>query len=257
MVRENSVQLADINDDRRVYNIIDLHLNPLNTRVELTDARASQVIACIKSVLGKSAQSDVVNLLLTTADISFESLIVIRALIYYAKQTSFMLSTEFMLQTIVKYPKLTALLIDIFQAKFSSIDNHSSDIVAYIEKYEIELEQVDSINEDKVYRRLLNTIQATVRTNFYLPDQCALVLKIQPNLINDMPLPVPLVEAFVYSHRFAGTHLRMSLISRGGIRWSDRLEDYRTEVLGLMHAQQLKMQLLFPMAQKVSLCQSY
>ena len=151
-----------------VYSIIDLHINPLNARVALTEARAIQVIACVKSVLGKSAQSDIVNLLLTTADVSFESLIIIRALIYYAKQTNFMLSTEFMLQTVVKYPKLTALLVDIFQAKFGAADNQS-DIQTFIEKYEIELEQVDSINEDKVYRRLLNTIQAVSYTHLTLP----------------------------------------------------------------------------------------
>ena len=150
-----------------------------------------------------------------------------------------------MLQTVIRYPALSACLLSIFTARFSSSENPTNQH-ALVKKFEADLEEVASINEDKVYRRLLSTILATVRTNFFCPDQQALVLKLQPDQIANMPLPVPRYEAFVFSHRVVGTHLRMSHISRGGIRWSNRLEDYRTEVLGLMHAQQLKNAVIVP-----------
>ncbi|MAV29235.1 MAG: hypothetical protein CMF43_05465 [Legionellales bacterium] len=245
VIRENSAQLSDVNDPSRFYSIIDLHVSPVMPDVQPSTQRRQEMTKCIKEVLKKTAQSDVLNQLLITTDIGFNQINVLRALIYYAKQTQFSLSTEFMLQTVIRYPALSACLLTIFTARFSSTENPTNQH-ALVKKFETDLEEVASINEDKVYRRLLSTILATVRTNFFCPDQQALVLKLQPNQIANMPLPVPRYEAFVFSHRVVGTHLRMSHISRGGIRWSNRLEDYRTEVLGLMHAQQLKNAVIVP-----------
>lgn len=245
VIRENSVQLSDINDPGRFYSIIDLHVSPIMPDVQPTSQRREEMIKCIKAVLRKTAQSDVLNQLLITTDIAFEQINVLRALIYYAKQTQFSLSTEFMLQTVIRYPELSESIMSVFVARFSGTESGANQH-ALVKKFEADLDVVASINEDKVYRRLLATVLATVRTNFFCPDQHALVLKLQPNQIANMPLPVPHYEAFVFSHRVVGTHLRMSLISRGGIRWSNRLEDYRTEVLGLMHAQQLKNAVIVP-----------
>ena len=95
----------------------------------------------------------------------------------------------------------------------------------------------------------MEVILATERTNYFQLSggqrKNYLALKLSPNRINDIPLPKPKHEVFVYSPRFEGVHLRFDSIARGGIRWSDRREDFRTEVLGLMKAQQVKMRLLF------------
>ncbi|MHB8816825.1 MAG: NAD-glutamate dehydrogenase domain-containing protein, partial [Steroidobacteraceae bacterium] len=130
--------------------------------------------------------------------------------------------------------------------------NSSDDIVAQIRA---SLDSVASLDEDRILRAYLELVQATLRTNFYRRDPQGVPLtylsfKLDPAAIRDLPLPRPKFEIFVYSPRVEGVHLRMGYVARGGIRWSDRREDFRTEVLGLMKAQNVKNTLIVPVGAK-------
>ena len=117
------------------------------------------------------------------------------------------------------------------------------------------LESVSSLDEDRILRRMLELIKATLRTNYFQKTQDGkpkeyLSLKLSSRTIGELPLPVPLYEIFVYSPRFEAIHLRNTKVARGGIRWSDRREDFRTEVLGLMKAQVVKNSIIVPSGAK-------
>ena len=112
------------------------------------------------------------------------------------------------------------------------------------------LEAVPSLDQDRILRSYLHLIDAIVRTNAFLPDRTYLSLKIRSEAVPDMPKPVPLYEIFVYSTEMEGIHLRAGRVARGGIRWSDRMEDYRTEVLGLMKTQTTKNAVIIPTGSK-------
>ena len=120
------------------------------------------------------------------------------------------------------------------------------------------LDDVQVLNEDRILRRYLDLIKATLRTNFYQTDanghnKSYFSFKFNPHLIPELPKPVPKFEIFVYSPRVEGVHLRFGNVARGGLRWSDREEDFRTEVLGLVKAQQVKNSVIVPVGAKLSL----
>ncbi|MDX5329504.1 MAG: NAD-glutamate dehydrogenase, partial [Marinobacter sp.] len=126
-------------------------------------------------------------------------------------------------------------------------------------KLEIEfnagLDEVENLSEDRVLRLFMELMQATLRTNYYQPDADGqpkpyISVKFDPTRIPDMPLPMPMFEIFVYSPRVEGVHLRGGKVARGGLRWSDRFEDYRTEILGLVKAQQVKNAVIVPVGAK-------
>src|SRR6185295_7561747 len=117
------------------------------------------------------------------------------------------------------------------------------------------LDGVASLDEDRILRSYLNLVQATLRTNFYQPGaggkpKSYVSFKLDPQKIPDLPLPRPKFEIFVYSPRVEGVHLRMGYVARGGLRWSDRREDFRTEILGLMKAQNVKNTVIVPVGAK-------
>ncbi len=121
------------------------------------------------------------------------------------------------------------------------------------EKVRRRLHIIESLDHDLIYKHLLNLIESTVRTNYFQPDRIEtghISFKLDSELIADLPKPSPRFEIYVYAARFEGIHLRGGLVARGGIRWSDRREDYRTEVLGLMKAQMVKNAVIVPSGSK-------
>ena len=131
-----------------------------------------------------------------------------------------------------------------------------SSIQSIKDEIESEIDNVVNLDDDRVYRKYYQVIQATLRTNYFQIDQDTgrekeyISFKFAPRLITDIPKPVPKREIFVYSKWLEGTHLRFDLVARGGLRWSDREEDYRTEVLGLAKAQQVKNAIIIPSGAK-------
>ncbi|MDE2260896.1 MAG: NAD-glutamate dehydrogenase, partial [Gammaproteobacteria bacterium] len=214
-------------------------------------------------------ENDGFNRLLLGADLTAREITVLRAYCRYLLQTGVPFSQAYMERALAANPAIAAGLVRLFEAHLDPAaqptagsrtrkqrpdgrGNSSQEIAAQIRA---SLDSVASLDEDRILRAYLGLVQATLRTNFYRRDAGGeplpyLSLKLDPGAIPDLPLPRPKFEIFVYSPRVEGVHLRMGYVARGGIRWSDRREDFRTEVLGLMKAQHVKNTLIVPVGAK-------
>lgn len=199
-------------------------------------------------------ENDAFNRLVPAATMNHRQISVIRAYSRYYGQLQNASSQQFIADCCARYAEITRHLFDLFEIRFDpSVQNRSEGPLksAILQKIS---DDVANLADDRILRGLLEIILATQRTNFYqLKDGAEkdyIALKILPGEISEMPEPVPAFEIFVYSPRFEGVHLRGGKIARGGLRWSDRTEDYRTEVLGLMKAQQVKNSVIVPVGAK-------
>ena len=194
-------------------------------------------------------ESDRFHGLVLSAGLSWRDIAMLRALSSYIKQIGFELSKEWIAKTLVEHPELARHLIDLFYARHDPSHNGSSE-ADVLERLNQSIDSVSGLNEDRLMRRYRDLIMATDRVNFFQPQPpravVSLAFKIAPRRLDNMPKPVPLHEIFVYSARVEGVHLRGGKVARGGLRWSDRLEDYRVEVLGLVKAQQVKNAVIVP-----------
>lgn len=202
------------------------------------------------------AENDGYNKLILRAKLTWREVAMMRAYAHYMKQTRFGLSQEYIAQTLIRYTKVTDHLSELFSARFNPEKQKGvKQVEQWVEKIEQLLEDVNNINEDRIIRRYIELIMATLRTNFYQENEQGLrkeyiSFKLDPHSISDIPLPKPKFEIFVYSPRIEGVHLRGGSVARGGLRWSDRIEDFRTEVLGLVKAQQVKNAVIVPVGAK-------
>lgn len=203
------------------------------------------------------AENDSFNRLLLGAKIGWREVALLRAYARYMKQIRFGFSESFIADTLCKYPDLTSYIVEYFQTRFGmESEAERNKKLEVMDHHFVEvLEDVESINEDRIYRRYNELMQATLRTNFF--QHCEdgekkgyFSFKLSPRDITDIPLPKPMFEIFVYSPRVEGVHLRGGKVARGGLRWSDRNEDFRTEVLGLVKAQQVKNSVIVPVGAK-------
>jgi len=206
------------------------------------------------------AENDAFNRMLLSSYMSWRQIALLRTYARYMRQIRFSNSQTFISNTLVNHVNLTRILLEYFEVRFNP-DRFKSKgkSEAAQKKLEIEfnagLEEVDNLSEDRVLRLYLELMQATLRTNYYQPDAQGepkpyISVKFDPTRIPEMPLPIPMFEIFVYSPRVEGVHLRGGKVARGGLRWSDRFEDYRTEVLGLVKAQQVKNAVIVPVGAK-------
>lgn len=205
-----------------------------------------------------AAESDLLNALVLEAQLNWREIAMLRAYTKYLRQTGFTYSPQYVAETFLKYPLIAKSFITLFHRLFDPALQEKSN-AAMIEEIETHIQkQIDDVallDEDRIFRRVLSVIKATLRTNFYQKDELGipkinLSFKLAPEKIPELPLPLPKFEIFVYSPRFEGVHLRSSKVARGGLRWSDRREDFRTEVLGLMKAQQVKNAVIVPSGAK-------
>ena len=206
------------------------------------------------------AENDGFNRLLFSADLSAREILVLRAYCRYLLQTGVPFSQAYMERTLEANAPVAAALIRLFESRFDPAKAHgtrAADQAAaqLVTRIRAALDGVTSLDEDRILRAYLGLVQATLRTNFYRRDRNGAVLpylsfKFDPAAIPELPLPRPKYEIFVYSPRVEGVHLRMGDVARGGIRWSDRREDFRTEILGLMKAQNVKNTLIVPVGAK-------
>ncbi len=203
------------------------------------------------------AESDGFNRLVLSARLTWREVTVIRAYTKYLRQIGFTFSQNYIEEALAENPILTSHLIELFKLFFTKSPNlnHKTQSQQLIEDILKGLDDVVNLDEDRIIRRFLDIIQATYRTNFFQLDKSGqmkeyISFKISSAKIPDIPVPVPMFEIFVYSPRFEGVHLRMANVARGGIRWSDRREDFRTEILGLMKAQQVKNAVIVPQGAK-------
>ncbi len=203
------------------------------------------------------AENDGFNKLVLGAFLSWREITILRAYAKYLRQVRFRFSQSYIERALVNNAVITRNLVNLFL----TMNNPAKQTKAKSQAEQIEkdilaaLDAVSSLDEDKIIRRLLALIKASVRTNYFQLDKKGnnkpyLSIKLHSPSIPDLPLPVPLYEIFVYSARFEAIHLRAAKVARGGIRWSDRLEDFRTEVLGLMKAQKVKNAIIVPSGAK-------
>ncbi|MDV6286765.1 NAD-glutamate dehydrogenase domain-containing protein [Rhodococcus jostii] len=219
-------------------------------------------IEAIRAVWTGECESDALNALVLTAGLTWRQVTWLRAIAAYLRQTQAAFSLQYICDVLASHPRLSALLIRIFEERFdpdrhgglvSTTRRHNED--AHTEHFVDGLDNVASLDEDRILRSVLAIIKATVRTNaFQLTDGCTVPsrvsFKIEPSRIPGLPQPAPAAEIWVYSPRVEGVHMRFGKVARGGIRWSDRREDFRTEVLALAKAQVAKNAVIVPTGAK-------
>ncbi len=197
-------------------------------------------------------ESDGFNALVLLAGLDWRDVMVLRACCKYLRQAGIAFSQQYMEQTLCNNPFFSVQLIELFKARF---DPRSNVLEKKIFRRLLSmLEKIQSADEDRILRRYMNLIMSMIRTNFFQslngsPKQY-LSFKLDSEKVDELPLPCPLREIFVYSARFEGVHLRFGMVARGGLRWSDRREDFRTEILGLVKAQQVKNTVIVPVGSK-------
>lgn len=202
----------------------------------------------------KETVNDSFNRLVLSAELSWREVFILRAYAGYMHQTLFNFTQQYIANALVNHRDIVRLLIDLFKIKFDpnvKADTRAAEMHKRRELINGHLNAVENLNEDRILRRFLVLIDGSLRTNFYqtLPDgkfKDYISIKLSPRSIPDIPEPRPLYEIYVYSLRVEGVHLRGGKVARGGLRWSDRLQDYRTEVLGLVKAQQVKNAVIVP-----------
>jgi glutamate dehydrogenase len=202
-------------------------------------------------------ENDGFNRLLLSAGLLVREIVILRAYCRYLLQTGVPFSQVYMERTLWANPVIARNVVKLFEARFDPALVRSGPRTAekLIEQIRAGLDAVTSLDEDRILRAYLTLVEATLRTNFYQVDaggkpKAYLSFKLDPVKIPDLPLPRPKFEIFVYSPRVEAVHLRMGYVARGGIRWSDRREDFRTEVLGLMKAQNVKNTVIVPVGAK-------
>ncbi|MET0249480.1 MAG: NAD-glutamate dehydrogenase domain-containing protein [Sphingobium sp.] len=220
--------------------------------VEDVIARADIVTEAIAQVLEGVAENDRFNTLIVTAGLSPRDTVLMRALFRYLRQTGMAYGMATFVDTLRHEPELARALIDLFEALH---DPTAKDGAARAEQAQAAIEQglekVGAIDEDRVLRLLRAVIVATLRTNFFAPGAAeALAFKLDSAQIPGLPAPLPWREIWIYSPRVEGIHLRAGPVARGGLRWSDRRDDFRTEILGLMKAQRVKNAVIVPTGAK-------
>ncbi|KAA9161317.1 NAD-glutamate dehydrogenase [Amycolatopsis acidicola] len=207
------------------------------------------------------AESDRFNGLVLRAGINWQQAALLRAYAKYLRQTGTTYSQSYLRETLLAHPETAVALVRLFETRFD-LDLAEPDRAGKANGIRAEIErlvdEVASLDEDRILRGWLDLIQATVRTNYHCfagetnggSADRVLVLKLDPSAVPGLPAPRPNRETFVYSPRVEGVHLRYGPVGRGGLRWSDRREDYRTEILGLVKAQAAKNAVIVPVGAK-------
>lgn len=228
----------------------------LNGKVPLDFEAAQQLFQeSFAKVWKGDLEDDGFNRLILGAGLTGREASLLRSFAKYKRQIGGTFSQAYVESTFGRYPVLAGLLVRLFNSKFA-LDKADAGAAASIEAEILaQLELVANLDDDRIIRRFLAIIQAIVRTNYFQSaedgsDKPYISFKVRPALIPDMPLPLPFFEIFVYSPKVEGVHLRFGKVARGGLRWSDRREDFRTEVLGLVKAQQVKNTVIVPVGAK-------
>jgi glutamate dehydrogenase len=204
--------------------------------------------------------NDGFNRLVLLAGLAAEEVVVLRAYARYLQQIGFPQSQATIAATLAKHPHIARMLVALFRLRFDPEGHDAEGATAQGNALEQALERVSNLSEDRVLRQLLALVQATLRTNYWRtgvgasgaagPRRPFLSFKLDSRKVPGLPDPKPLYEIWVYSPRFEGIHLRGGKVARGGLRWSDRPDDFRTEVLGLVKAQMVKNTVIVPVGSK-------
>jgi glutamate dehydrogenase len=237
--------------------IQDLELVMQNPTVIKFDALDREIKSAFTAVWTGRMDSDNFNQLTLTTGVPWRMVTVLRAYCRYLLQAGLPFSPGYIAQVLVNNTVLARAFADLFEARFDPkiLGSGRQRLLTKLDqRIRAALEEVKGSDEDRILRALWNALSATVRTNAFQTRSGQhkeyLSFKMESQRLRELPLPKPLFEVFVFSPRMEGVHLRMGYVARGGIRWSDRREDFRTEILGLMKAQQVKNTVIVPVGAK-------
>ncbi|MCC3771211.1 NAD-glutamate dehydrogenase [Streptomyces sp. UNOC14_S4] len=225
-------------------------------RIEGDDARM-RFQEAFAAVWTGEAENDNFNKLVLQTGLDWRQAMVLRAYAKYLRQAGWSFSQSYMEDTLSNNVHTTRLLVNLFEARMSpALQRAGTELTdGLLEELDGALDQVASLDEDRILRAFLTVIKATLRTNHFQRNREGkphpyLSLKLDPQAIPELPAPRPAYEIWVYSPRVEGVHLRFGKVARGGLRWSDRREDFRTEILGLVKAQMVKNTVIVPVGAK-------
>ncbi|WP_111417343.1 NAD-glutamate dehydrogenase, partial [Rhodoplanes roseus] len=245
---DGPVWLHDMTLERLDGGAVDLDL--LGRRLEAVFLMAMRGVA----------EDDGYNALALVAALPWREIALLRMLSRALRQFGIRYSQDYMWATLARHPELARKIVVLFHARFEpreglSVDARADRQTEIVHEIETALDAVESLDEDRILRRFLNLVLSALRTNFYQLDRdgqpkSVMAIKFDSRRIDGLPLPRPLYEVFVYSPRLEAVHLRFGKVARGGIRWSDRPQDFRTEILGLVKAQQVKNAVIVPVGAK-------
>jgi glutamate dehydrogenase len=216
--------------------------------------------ACFVMVMSGQAENDGFNQLVLAAGLPWRDIAMLRTFARYLRQIRVPYSQDYLWATLTRHAAIAAKIATLFHIRFDPrvgpvTGERAVGEAALAAEIEADLAKVESLDEDRIIRHFVNIVQAAVRTNFYqlgdggrIRDEIA--IKLDSRRVDGMPLPRPLYEIFVCSPRLEAVHLRFGKVARGGIRWSDRPQDFRTEVLSLVKAQQVKNACIVPVGAK-------
>ncbi len=237
-----------------------LLLEPINGHPVDIAVLKARLEDCFIAVWRNDARNDRFNRLIAAAGLNWREAALMRAYSAFLRQIGAPYGLDYIAQTLVRHAGIVRDLTLMFHETFDPSRNTPADLRAAnaypaAQRIERALDGVSSLDEDRILRHILNLIQSTLRTNFYQPPSelaggASIALKIKSERVDGIPSPKPYAEIFVTSPRFEGVHLRGGPIARGGLRWSDRPQDFRTEILGLAKAQQVKNSIIVPQGAK-------
>lgn len=219
-------------------------------------------VEAVQAVWTAQIESDSLNSLVLTAGLPWRKVVWLRAIAAYLRQTQAAFSLPYICEVVAAHPRLASLAVQIFEERFDPHRRHGvacsqrqTAQAQLAERFVKQLDTVASLDEERILRSMLNIIEATVRTSAYQNDNDGgsrqrLSFKVEPTLLSFAPHPAPTAEIWVYSPAVEGVHMRFGKVARGGIRWSDRREDFRTEVLALTKAQVAKNSVIVPTGAK-------
>ncbi len=249
-------------DDERPYEITPSDGAPvwiydfgLDLPAEQLEWAADAFAEVFLGVWGGELEDDRLNGLVLAAGLSGREITGLRAIARYLRQAAIAFSDRYMEQTLIRNPTVAVQLLRVFRARFDPDRTDPDGAERIAREAEEAIDQVQSLDEDRILRSFLAVVSAMTRTNYFRVDEAGrppehLAFKLDPTKLTLLPRPRPRYEIFVYSPRVEGVHLRGGKVARGGLRWSDRREDFRTEVLGLMKAQMVKNALIVPVGSK-------
>ncbi len=227
-----------------------------------TDATLAELEALLAALIRGDADDDRLNGLVLRAGLSARQVAVVRTYVHYLRQTNLPFSLAYVEQALLRHPAISAQIISLFTVRFdpssgADADARTAAATAITDAITAALDRVPSLDDDRILRAFLQVVAATMRTNAFraaaapgAPCSEAIAVKLDPTHLTVLPLPRPQHEIWVCGRTVEGVHLRGGAIARGGIRWSDRMEDFRTEVLGLMKAQMVKNAVIVPVGAK-------
>jgi glutamate dehydrogenase len=239
--------------------IRDFSLDAEGMQDDLTPIKAKFQDAFIR-VWTRQAENDGFNRLVLTAELAWDEVVVLRAYAKYLRQVGVTLSEAYIQQTLSRHPGITRNIIALFNNYFDPAIGDAGmgrkgAALGIRSQIEDALERVSNPDEDRILRLYVSLIEATLRTNYFQRDangnrKLYLSFKLDSQQVPELPSPRPMFEIFVYAPWMEGIHLRFGKVARGGLRWSDRREDFRTEILGLVKAQQVKNVVIVPVGSK-------